>query len=281
MSDPWTRRHIRPRSTSAPLPDVQNRFYRSAGLACIVLFLTVPFVMAFSVISVLLIWNRTQEARSGVLCGGAGPFRLRMFAWFMAHCGNSTDRYLAPYKSRLFSRLSGTVLESRVCLDRNRRICGSPSGCAATHRWNGFQVPVCGVGRALTLSRAGPPTHVLWRSPGTPLTFPCGVQALSAPHRPKRTLPSKSFGCGYFGTTAKCTEKQRVSGIQPGFGDGLSRGYQNNPGLCFNPGVGTLPVWLGDAGWFSRVCRGGSVGFSTGGIAGPPCGIAEPLLGRV
>ncbi len=91
----------------------------------------------------------------------------------------------------------------------------------------------------------------------------------------------ESFGRGYFRTTAKYTENQRVRAIWPGCGDGLDRGYENNPGFCFNPGVWILPVWPGDAGWFARVCRGGSVGFSTCGIAEPPSGTAERLLGRV
>jgi SAM-dependent methyltransferase len=34
-----------------------------------------------------------------------------MFAWFMARYGHKTDEYLAPYKAKLFSGLSGTVLE--------------------------------------------------------------------------------------------------------------------------------------------------------------------------
>jgi ubiquinone/menaquinone biosynthesis C-methylase UbiE len=45
------------------------------------------------------------------LCGGAGPLRQRMFAWFMARCGHKADHYLAQYKSKLFSNLTGTVLE--------------------------------------------------------------------------------------------------------------------------------------------------------------------------
>lgn len=45
------------------------------------------------------------------LCGGTGPVRLRLFAWFMARFGKSTDRYLGNYKRRLFSPVTGTVLE--------------------------------------------------------------------------------------------------------------------------------------------------------------------------
>src|SRR4051794_41952128 len=48
---------------------------------------------------------------SAQLCGGAGPLRLRIFAWFMARFGMKTDRYLGHYKARLFSELTGTVLE--------------------------------------------------------------------------------------------------------------------------------------------------------------------------
>jgi ubiquinone/menaquinone biosynthesis C-methylase UbiE len=53
----------------------------------------------------------SQNFDSIPLCGGAGPVRLRLFAWFMARCGKSTDQYLGGYKRRLFSALSGTVLE--------------------------------------------------------------------------------------------------------------------------------------------------------------------------
>ena len=75
-------------------------------------FLTFHLQTGFKVISVILIQHHTElEARAGPLCGGAGPLRLRMFAWFMARCGHKTDRYLAEYKSKLFSNLSGTVLE--------------------------------------------------------------------------------------------------------------------------------------------------------------------------
>jgi ubiquinone/menaquinone biosynthesis C-methylase UbiE len=52
-----------------------------------------------------------RESIWGPLCGGAGPVRLRLFAWFMARCGAKADAYLGPYKIRLFSGLSGTVLE--------------------------------------------------------------------------------------------------------------------------------------------------------------------------
>jgi ubiquinone/menaquinone biosynthesis C-methylase UbiE len=45
------------------------------------------------------------------LCGGAGPFRHKLFAWFMARFGHNTERYLAQYKSRLFAAVRGTVLE--------------------------------------------------------------------------------------------------------------------------------------------------------------------------
>jgi len=45
------------------------------------------------------------------ICGGAGPMRLRIFAWFMARFGHKADRYLASYKSKLFADVSGTVLE--------------------------------------------------------------------------------------------------------------------------------------------------------------------------
>ena len=55
--------------------------------------------------------SREHELASGPVCGGAGPFRLRIFAWFLARCGKKTDSYLAGHKSRLFSDLSGTVLE--------------------------------------------------------------------------------------------------------------------------------------------------------------------------
>jgi len=48
---------------------------------------------------------------SAQLCGGAGPLRLRIFAWFMARFGMKTDKYLGHYKANLFSNLSGTVLE--------------------------------------------------------------------------------------------------------------------------------------------------------------------------
>lgn len=48
---------------------------------------------------------------SAQLCGGAGPLRLRIFAWFMARLGMKTDKYLGHYKARLFSELTGTVLE--------------------------------------------------------------------------------------------------------------------------------------------------------------------------
>jgi ubiquinone/menaquinone biosynthesis C-methylase UbiE len=36
---------------------------------------------------------------------------MRAFAWFMARCGMKTDQYLRRYKVKLFSELSGTVLE--------------------------------------------------------------------------------------------------------------------------------------------------------------------------
>jgi len=52
-----------------------------------------------------------SDMNSAQLCGGAGPLRLRIFAWFMARCGMKTDQYLGHYKSRLFSKLSGIVLE--------------------------------------------------------------------------------------------------------------------------------------------------------------------------
>jgi len=45
------------------------------------------------------------------ICGGAGPVRLRLFAWFMARFGHKADHYLAPHKERLFADLTGTVLE--------------------------------------------------------------------------------------------------------------------------------------------------------------------------
>jgi ubiquinone/menaquinone biosynthesis C-methylase UbiE len=45
------------------------------------------------------------------ICGGAGPVRLRIFAWFMARYGHKADRYLALYKTQLFAEVSGTVLE--------------------------------------------------------------------------------------------------------------------------------------------------------------------------
>src|SRR5437763_194135 len=48
---------------------------------------------------------------SAQLCGGAGPLRLRIFAWFMARFVVITDKYLGHYKADLFSNLSGTVLE--------------------------------------------------------------------------------------------------------------------------------------------------------------------------
>ena len=41
----------------------------------------------------------------------------------------------------------------------------------------------------------------------------------------------KSFGCGYFGTTAKCPEIQQVRINRLSFGCRLDRGYRNNP--CF------------------------------------------------
>src|ERR1700748_1291646 len=52
-----------------------------------------------------------HESAASQLCGGAGLMHLRIFAWFMARCGTKTDTYLAAYKSRLFSDISGTVLE--------------------------------------------------------------------------------------------------------------------------------------------------------------------------
>jgi SAM-dependent methyltransferase len=51
------------------------------------------------------------ERDAARVCGGAGPVRLRIFAWFMARFGPKADRYLAPYKSRLFADVSGRVLE--------------------------------------------------------------------------------------------------------------------------------------------------------------------------
>src|SRR5215813_12032087 len=58
---------------------------------------------------------------SACICGGAGPMRLRIFAWFMARFGNKADRYLAPYKSELFAEVSGTVLEIGPGAGANRR----------------------------------------------------------------------------------------------------------------------------------------------------------------
>ncbi|HWB82671.1 MAG TPA: class I SAM-dependent methyltransferase [Bryobacteraceae bacterium] len=52
-----------------------------------------------------------MSARENRICGGAGPVRLRGFAWVMARFGKKTEKYLAGYKTRLFSGLSGTVLE--------------------------------------------------------------------------------------------------------------------------------------------------------------------------
>ena len=51
------------------------------------------------------------QSDSACICGGAGPMRLRIFAWFMARFGHKADRYLASYKSKLFADVSGTVLE--------------------------------------------------------------------------------------------------------------------------------------------------------------------------
>jgi len=45
------------------------------------------------------------------ICGGAGPLRLRLFAWLMARCGPHAEQYLGQYKSKLFRDLSGVVLE--------------------------------------------------------------------------------------------------------------------------------------------------------------------------
>ena len=52
-----------------------------------------------------------NQRDSACICGGAGPLRLRIFAWFMARFGHKADRYLASYKSQLFAGASGTVLE--------------------------------------------------------------------------------------------------------------------------------------------------------------------------
>jgi hypothetical protein len=59
----------------------------------------------------LILPSHVPEMNSAQLCGGAGPLRLRIFAWFMARFGVKTDKYLGHYKANLFSNLSGTVLE--------------------------------------------------------------------------------------------------------------------------------------------------------------------------
>jgi SAM-dependent methyltransferase len=50
------------------------------------------------------------QCDAACICGGAGPMRLRIFAWFIARFGNKADRYLA-YKSELFAEVSRAVLE--------------------------------------------------------------------------------------------------------------------------------------------------------------------------
>ena len=55
--------------------------------------------------------RQPKEREPARICGGAGPIRLRIFAWFMARLGHKTDRYLATHKSKLFADLSGTVVE--------------------------------------------------------------------------------------------------------------------------------------------------------------------------
>jgi SAM-dependent methyltransferase len=52
-----------------------------------------------------------REPKIEPVCGGAGPLRLRGFAWFMARFGHKSDQYLARYKANLFSTIAGTVVE--------------------------------------------------------------------------------------------------------------------------------------------------------------------------
>ncbi len=66
---------------------------------------------AFGRVVIYALSRETTQRDSACICGGAGPMRLRIFAWFMARFGYKADRYLAPYKSQLFADVSGTVLE--------------------------------------------------------------------------------------------------------------------------------------------------------------------------
>src|ERR1041385_2122032 len=53
----------------------------------------------------VVIYSLSREFTQGDsarICGGAGPMRLRIFAWFMARLGHKADRYLASYKSELY-----------------------------------------------------------------------------------------------------------------------------------------------------------------------------------
>src|SRR5262249_1565373 len=44
-------------------------------------------------------------------CPGPGTWRQRLFAWALAHVGIKLEKFVAPYKGRLLTDLSGTVLE--------------------------------------------------------------------------------------------------------------------------------------------------------------------------
>lgn len=59
----------------------------------------------------LILPSHLSDVNSDQLCGGAGPLRLKIFAWFMSRYGMKTDRYLGQYKERLFAELFGVVLE--------------------------------------------------------------------------------------------------------------------------------------------------------------------------
>src|SRR5262245_35824681 len=51
---------------------------------------------------------RHAQTRS---CPGPGTSRQRLFAWALAHVGTKLEKFVAPYKGRLLTDLSGTVLE--------------------------------------------------------------------------------------------------------------------------------------------------------------------------